>query len=86
MPEVKAILATAVDTVVVARSLSAPPTPELTELNTPEPLLIHKVLPPASLTVLTLTSSVTTTVSPDSPRVKVLPAGVIVLTFKVVTR
>ena len=74
------------DAVCVDRSLSAPPMPALTELNTPEPLLTHRVLPPASLTVLTLTSSVATTVSPDAPSVSVLPAGVMVLTFNVVTR
>ena len=82
MPEVKLIVALP-DAVCVDRRFSAPPKPE-TELNVPDPLLTHKVLPPASLMVLTFTSG-TTMVSPESPTVSVLPAGAIVLTLIVVT-
>ena len=72
--------------IVCRMSFIEPPNPVLTELNTPEPLLTHKVLAPTSLTVLTLTSSAKTTLSPDSPRFNVAPAGLMVLTFRVVTR
>ena len=84
MPEVKLIVALP-DAVCVDRRFSAPPKPE-TELSVPDPLLTHKVFPPASLTVLTLISSRATMVSPESPTVSVLPDGAIVLTLIVVTR
>lgn len=83
MPEVKLIVALP-DAVCVDRRFSAPPKPE-TELSVPDPLLTHKVFPPASLTVLTFTSGATM-VSPESPTVSVLPDGAIVLTLIVVTR